>query len=307
MKNPTRLLSAPLLPGGILLGGILLGCLSDYQDQYKLRPDGAYKPLNRETTLKDCTDRSDNNLNGLVDCDDPGCGIYGICHDTSGADAENTLPLCKDGVDNDADALVDCKDPDCMDLYVCSLPAQDTVFIVDYKTTGRLSPAIRGRQPPYNLAWYFNGGDVAGGDALGLRGTVPGRSEETAECGVEPVCRKITFTETWGIAFTLFFDEAGAQDTVDLSSWMGTSLKLSIRSRVPNLRIKLEAKHLADAVEIPLADIGFDPSKAGWQDLAVPFVKWTTSYKLSTNRLPFSIWKPGGPGGDVYLENIRLE
>lgn len=328
----------------ILLGSLLIGCLPEYREQYQLNPDAHYRPLHKESTWEDCTDKADNDGNALVDCADPGCKIFEFCHDDSGIPAENTaarcrdqvdndanglidckdragcgafefclppventLALCRDGRDNDEDALIDCKDPDCKDLHVCTLPAQDTVFVVDYKTTGRLAPVIYGTRPPRNLTWYFNGGDAAGGDALGLKGLVPGRSEEVTSCGAEPLCRKITFSGEWGIAFTIFLKNDGTQDTVDMSGWMASSLKLSVRSRVGNLRLKLESRHLADVQEIPLSDLGFDPSKDAWQDLVVPLSKWTTQQKLSTNRLPFSIWKPAGPGGEVFVENIRWE
>jgi len=244
----------------------------------------------------------DNDGDGFIDCKDSDCKAFSVCNPT-----ENSLALCKDGKDNDGDALIDCKDSDCKDLYVCSYPTQDTVLLLGYKTQGKLAPARNASQPPFNLAWYYNGGDAIGADALGLKGIQPGHSEETAACGREPLCRQLTFTDAWGIAFTIFFRNDGAQDTVDLSAWIASSLKFSIQSQVPNLRIKIESKHAADAVEIPLSDIGFDPAKPGWQDLSVPLIQWMTMQKLSANRLPFSIWKPAGPGGVVRVENIRLE
>ena len=405
----------------VLAAGVLAGCLADYQDQYKLRPGGRFRPAYPETTLQECANTRDDDGDGLVDCADPGCGVYEMCFDSSATKAENTLArcqdvidndangaadcadvackafqvcapqppgpdisentaercqdgrdndgnalvdcadkagcgafkfcqppventpelcldekdndgdgfvdckdsdckafsvcnptentlaLCKDGKDNDADALIDCRDPDCKDLYVCSYPTQDTVLILGYKTKGKVSPALNAVQPPRNLTWYYNGGDAIGADALGLKGIVPGHNEETSACGQEPLCRKIIFSDAWGIAFTIFFRNDGAQDTVDLSPWIASSLRFSIQSQVANLRLKIESKHAADAVEIPLADIGFDPAKPGWQDLSVPLIQWLTMQKLSANRLPFSIWKPAGPGGEVRVENIRLE
>lgn len=362
-----------------LAAGVLAGCLADYQDQYKLRPDGRFRPDYPETTLQECSNGLDDDGDGPVDCADPGCGVYEMCFDSSGTNTENTLPRCQDGIDNDGnglidcadkagcgafkfclppventpelcldgkdndgdgfvdckdsdckafsvcnptentlalcmdgkdndgDALIDCRDPDCKDLYVCNFPAQDTVLILGYKTKGKLSPAIHALQPPRNLTWYYNGGDAIGADALGLKGIVPGHSEEATDCGQEPLCRKITFSDAWGMAFTIFMRNDGAQDTVDLSPWIASSLRFSIRSQVANLRLKIESKHAADAVEIPLSDIGFDPGKPGWQDLSVPLIQWLTMQKLSANRLPFSIWKPAGPGGEVRVENIRLE
>ena len=255
-----------------------------------------------ENTPALCTDGTDNDRDGFLDCKDSDCRGFLVCNPT-----ENTLTLCKDGKDNDADGLIDCKDPDCKDLYTCSVPKQDTVFIIDYKTTGRLVPGIKGTSPPYNLNWYFNGGDVAGGDSLGIKGIYAGRNEQVSTCNAEPLCRKITYTATWGIAFTIFFDNAGKQDTIDLSSWVGTVLRFSIQSQIADLRVKIESRGFADAVEIPLKDVGYDPTKTTWQAISIPLISWTSSAKMQYNRLPFSLFKPEGPGGVVLIENIRFE
>ncbi|MDB5104378.1 MAG: hypothetical protein JWP91_2067 [Fibrobacteres bacterium] len=256
-----------------------------------------------ENTPALCKDGKDNDGDGITDCKDSDCENFTICQP-----AENTTLLCKDGLDNDADGLIDCKDPNCKDLFTCSVPDQDTVLILGYKTKGKLSPAIDATKPPMNLTWYFNGGDVGAVPDPGAKGILPGKSEEVTTCNAEPKCRKLTFTTSWGIAFLLFLDNAGAQDTIDLSSWIGSALKFSIQSQAPDLRIKLESKHLADAVEIRLVDVGYDPAKTGWQNIVVPLLIWTSSQKLEFNRLPFSITKPeGAAGGTVFLENLRIE
>ena len=51
----------------------------------------------------DCDDGRDNNHNGLVDCEDLSCLGSRECSETS----------CEDGLDNDADGLADCDDEDC--------------------------------------------------------------------------------------------------------------------------------------------------------------------------------------------------
>ena len=58
----------------------------------------------------DCFDGLDNDNDGLADCDDPDCRIYGRCRI---ADTE-TGRACFDGLDNDGDGLSDCMDDDCM-------------------------------------------------------------------------------------------------------------------------------------------------------------------------------------------------
>jgi hypothetical protein len=53
-----------------------------------------------------CADRQDNDTDGLVDGDDPGC--------TSADDVDETdPPACDDGIDNDSDTLIDGEDPGC--------------------------------------------------------------------------------------------------------------------------------------------------------------------------------------------------
>lgn len=258
-------------------------------------------PVENTPTL--CQDGKDNDGDGLTDCKDSDCENFLICHP-----AENTTLLCKDGIDNDGDGLIDCKDPNCADLFVCSVPDQDTVLILGYKTQGKLTPSIDATKPPLNLTWYYNGGDAGATDGTGIKGIAAGHSEEVTTCNLEPKCRLLTFTATWGIAFELFINGAGLQDTVNLSSWIGSSLKFSIKSQLPDLRIKIESKHLADAVEIQLPDVGYDPKKTGWQDIVVPLLTWTSSEKMQFNRLPFSITKPeGAAGGTVLIENIRFE
>ncbi len=64
-------------------------------------------------TVPQCEDRRDNDSDGLVDEDDPGC-------DVDGTEAPDNRPDpisdCQDGRDNDSDGLVDsAQDPDCAD------------------------------------------------------------------------------------------------------------------------------------------------------------------------------------------------
>ena len=58
----------------------------------------------------DCFNGIDDDNDGLADCDDPDCRIYGRCRV---ADTE-TGRECFDGLDNDEDGLTDCMDDDCM-------------------------------------------------------------------------------------------------------------------------------------------------------------------------------------------------
>ncbi len=59
------------------------------------------------SSLPQCSDGIDNDGDGLVDMNDPGCASPS---DNSEA---NSLPQCSDGIDNDGDGLVDMNDPGC--------------------------------------------------------------------------------------------------------------------------------------------------------------------------------------------------
>lgn len=67
------------------------------------------KILSTESTT--CGDQLDNDLDGLVDCDDPDCfGILPFCSQESN---------CSDSMDNDGDGQADCLDSDCILNEVC--------------------------------------------------------------------------------------------------------------------------------------------------------------------------------------------
>ena len=53
-------------------------------------------------------DGVDNDGDGLIDEDDPGCAMY------DGAGFFKDVPPCFDGVDNDGDRMVDGDDEDCI-------------------------------------------------------------------------------------------------------------------------------------------------------------------------------------------------
>jgi hypothetical protein len=63
-----------------------------------------------------CSDGADNDADGLVDCDDPGCAPFYACR----GGAENTPAACIDDVDNDLDGLTDCEDPACIGIPACA-------------------------------------------------------------------------------------------------------------------------------------------------------------------------------------------
>lgn len=71
-------------------------------------PAAAVAPAKKEDN---CTDRKDDDGDGMVDCADSDCKDDGKCKIGSGP--ENTNARCGDWFDNDGDGFVDCDDPDC--------------------------------------------------------------------------------------------------------------------------------------------------------------------------------------------------
>jgi hypothetical protein len=66
---------------------------------------------------------TDNDCNGLTDCDDPACDTDPACQECTA----DEVGLCDDGIDNDCDGLTDCDDtvdcgtdPDCQQQVVCT-------------------------------------------------------------------------------------------------------------------------------------------------------------------------------------------
>ena len=69
---------------------------------------------NCTTTGGGCTDGIDNNLNGLIDCQETSCGSSPNCAEST---ANNN---CNDGIDNDFNGTADCKDVKCATAPNCA-------------------------------------------------------------------------------------------------------------------------------------------------------------------------------------------
>ena len=63
----------------------------------------------------ECTDGLDDDGDGLIDCDDPDCGVDPVC----------TEEMCDDQQDEDLDGLIDCADQDCAIALVCQQECVD--------------------------------------------------------------------------------------------------------------------------------------------------------------------------------------
>lgn len=97
------LTSSSLIFNGLMSSGIWPPTIFIY-------PDGACSDM----IFRACNDETDNDGDGLVDLDDPGCRDNERRR-TEEDDPEDDRPdRCADGVDNDRDGLVDLDDPGCL-------------------------------------------------------------------------------------------------------------------------------------------------------------------------------------------------
>ncbi len=107
-----------------------------------------------------CTNGRDDDGDGFVDCDDPGCASFVTC-------AGETV--CHGGQDDDEDGLADCADPDCMQRDHCSQTGcVPDVFLGVLDSGGILArhvsagdataviPCARGEQPSSVVAFELS-------------------------------------------------------------------------------------------------------------------------------------------------------
>jgi len=110
------------------------------------------KPAVPENTEELCSDGIDNDLNGLIDCDDPACKGFDYCNPPGGLTQEppdrplnfSTLPaseraailaleklLCTDGIDNDRNGRKDCEEYRCQLLSLIKLEGDEAMYQID--------------------------------------------------------------------------------------------------------------------------------------------------------------------------------
>jgi hypothetical protein len=152
-------------------------------------------------TAEICNDGIDNDLDGLIDCDDfdcdgntncivtppsteTNCGNnfdddgdgWTDCADPDCAGATNCTPdsegNCSDGIDNDGDGTTDCADPDCSNSAACTSASYAESFDSSQGSFSYRDDVFRGtNQPAYARGSYTaNGGYSGGGLYVALGG-----------------------------------------------------------------------------------------------------------------------------------------
>ncbi len=116
-----------------------------------------------------CDDGTDNDCDGLTDCDDSNCAADPAC-EVACTITEDQEVSCNDGSDNDCDELIDCADPDCAadaactsnrDVIVmasndlgmhCACPGTEKMLLLPPFNTLRAQVIERGGKSPVILA-----------------------------------------------------------------------------------------------------------------------------------------------------------
>lgn len=94
------------------IAGLIYGC----DDDSSKKQNTASGPENTEAL---CSDKIDNDQNGLTDCQEPDCQWFTVCSNNNLNVPENTVELCTDQKDNDNNGLTDCEEPDCQWFTAC--------------------------------------------------------------------------------------------------------------------------------------------------------------------------------------------
>ncbi|MFO0795396.1 MAG: carboxypeptidase regulatory-like domain-containing protein [Candidatus Brocadiaceae bacterium] len=74
--------------------------------------------------VEDCANGTDDDNDGLIDCNDPDCLSHKACHTED----------CKNGLDDDGDGYTDCNDPDCIGEDCHISPVVKTTSATNVKT-----------------------------------------------------------------------------------------------------------------------------------------------------------------------------
>ncbi len=89
----------------------------------------------------DCSDGEDNDSDGLVDCEDADCADSEACEESTAVE-DPAAGECVDGLDNDGDGLFDCDDPDCADAEECAEDSECQDEDLEIDAMGPVAPSV---------------------------------------------------------------------------------------------------------------------------------------------------------------------
>ena len=140
--------------------------------------------ITKENTIRKCTDNTDNDGDGLVDCRDPECQGFMICK-------EDNSQNCNDAIDNDGDGLIDCEDPECLEFLYCDEDDEQCSDGIDNDNDG----LIDCQEPNCQDEAFCNENNVIT-CCDGIDNDNDGRTDcDDSECEMFLYCREHTFAD----------------------------------------------------------------------------------------------------------------
>jgi hypothetical protein len=241
-----------------------------------------FRTVNVQEAPAACSDLADNDGDGLVDMEDPGCS------DPSDNDETDPLPACMDGQDNDEDGLVDMQDPGCdspEDNDETNSPVSGTTACsdgIDNDEDGLVDMEDPGCDSPEDDREHNGGrgGNGGGGSVLG------------ASTGPEPQ----VLGESCGMYITTFIKLGNSNDAADVTR-LQTFLNENMGSTLPvtgffgnltmNVLKSFQVKY-KDEVLTPWASYGLTPDEAtnGTGYVYKTTQRWINMLKCAELNLP---------------------
>ena len=108
-RRPRPVLLAAGAVALLIAGGVAGAVIAPGNDTDNVGTSGEVRNDEADPTASACADGADNDEDGLIDLEDPGCASE---DDDDEADSTTTT-ACVDGADNDDDGLIDLEDPGC--------------------------------------------------------------------------------------------------------------------------------------------------------------------------------------------------
>jgi len=173
-------------PVGILLAVLAIALTvaparaQDTTDQLAAPTEPAPPPVvsvSAPSTETNCSDRLDDDHDGLADCADADCFDAESCE--AGGSDENTESACRDWLDNDGDGAVDCDDQDCQAPEIRACRGSWGGASASSSGSGALSTPTQEDLPELSAGQTLE-------DLVGTHGDIDGeRSDETCADGID--------------------------------------------------------------------------------------------------------------------------
>ena len=213
--------------------------------------------------IEDCTDGSDNDGDGLADCEDDDCVDF-------------CMEDCTDGIDNDGDGAIDCDDDECFADPVCP-----TIYDMELRT--RYEALAVGFGP--GMVTY-TGGDYLAGIAYGVVQVV-GTPQDTAAEGF--LCEGQLYADS----YSGFYPGAMTIDTGDTGSCDGCDYRITMDVNLANYSLEWRDPSSCPIEALPLASLGMRFNEA----YITRYIggSWVEQYTTDPSNTYYQARYPGTP------------